>query len=273
MSELATISQALLQNVDRVEERMLEHEQVPCPVRHHFGPGVYIREVFFPAGTIVMGHEHRSEQLNIFLKGKVEIVRDGGTEVLTAPMIFTAPKGRKIVKVLEDVVWLNVHATEERDVDKLEAKFVVKGKAFSEMQEPDRTEDREDYASALEELGLTEEVVQAQTKHDDQIPFQDVTVEVQVGPSAIHGRGLFASVDFRAGDVIAPARLAGYRTPAGRHTNHAKEPNAEVCVEGEVLFLKALREITGCRGGQVGEEITIDYRQSAALVRSLPCHG
>ena len=35
-------------DVEKLEAAFLEQEQADCPVQHHFGPGVYIREVVLP---------------------------------------------------------------------------------------------------------------------------------------------------------------------------------------------------------------------------------
>ena len=68
------------------------------------------------------------------------------------------------------------------------------------------------------------------------------------------------------GAVIAPARIAGKRTPAGRYTNHSAKPNAVmVQLPSGDIDLVASRHISGCAGGQLGEEITIDYRQALRL--------
>ena len=53
---------------DSLEREMLEVEQVHCPVKHHFGSGVYIREVFLPAGTLVLGHAHKEKHITIKAK-------------------------------------------------------------------------------------------------------------------------------------------------------------------------------------------------------------
>jgi len=68
------------------------------------------------------------------------------------------------------------------------------------------------------------------------------------------------------GDLIAPARIAGMRTPAGRYTNHSNTPNSAMILTacGDINLI-ALRDIEGCKGGDNGEEITIDYRQALAL--------
>jgi len=51
------------EKIEQVESCMLKEEQVDCPVTHKFGPGIYIREVFLPAGSYVVGHHHNHETL------------------------------------------------------------------------------------------------------------------------------------------------------------------------------------------------------------------
>lgn len=266
----------IVENIELVEREMLKLEQVECPVRHHFGPGVYIREVIVQAGTFAVGHYQKERHLNVFLKGKVNVIKDGGTtEILTAPMIFTGEPGRKIGMILEDMVWLNIYSTDEKDIAKLEERFLDKSEAFLDhisVDKINKKEDREDFLKALDELGFTEEVVKEQSEYEgDQVPFQDDTVSVKVADSPIHGKGLFATAEFRPGDIVAPAKLAGFRTPAGRYTNHAKKPNAVMKHSEGVFYLEAIDYIKGCCGGRDGDEITIDYKQSVQLLRSLLC--
>ena len=87
-----------------------------------------------------------------------------------------------------------------------------------------------------------------------------------VAASKIDGKGVFATGDIIEGEVIAPARIANKRTPAGRFTNHAKNPNAMmILLDNGDINLVAKRAISGCKGGNLGEEITIDYRQALSL--------
>jgi len=89
---------------------------------------------------------------------------------------------------------------------------------------------------------------------------------VVVSDSPIEGRGLFATGAIASGEVIAPARIEGKRTPAGRFTNHAKSPNAKMVArtDGDI-DLVAISEIKGCLGGQPGDEITVCYREAARV--------
>ena len=117
-----------------IESVLTQLPQVECPVHHHFGPGVYIRECHFPKDTVVIGHHHNFENLNIMLSGKILLIEAGETKELTAPTIFTAEPGRKIGYALTDVVWQNIHATEETDLEKIESHFIDKSKKIEDLE-------------------------------------------------------------------------------------------------------------------------------------------
>lgn len=262
--------------IEQVESHLLDLPQVECPVVHHFGPGIYIREVTLPAGTLAIGHAQRFDHLNIMLTGAVAMVDDGGqTKVLRAPMIFVGKPGRKLGYVLETCIWQNVYATEEHDIDKLESMFLDKSATWQahaeiarQLETYHRSEDREDFDLVVKSSGFTHEVVHAQSENtSDQIPMPNgFAPKFTVRNSAIEGKGVFLSAPVDEGEIIAPARIDGMRTPAGRYTNHAKTPNAKFIKDrnGDI-WLVATRQIAGCAGGNQGEEVTVDYRQALAL--------
>jgi hypothetical protein len=253
----------------KAEAGMLQLPQAECSVIHHFGPGLCVREVHMPTGILAIGHYQKFDHLNVFLKGRVLMLKDdGSTDELVAPMMFVGKPGRKAGYVLEDVVWQNIYATEETDIQKIEAMFLEKSEGFAQSQHSEpREDDQADYLAMLEETGFSHETARAQSENEgDQCAFPFGAWRVKTGASAIEGTGLFATAPIGSGELIAPARIDGKRTPAGRYTNHAKAPNAEMVLllNGDV-DLCALRPITGCHGGQDGEEITIDYRQALSL--------
>jgi hypothetical protein len=262
--------------IEQVESHLLDLPQVECPVVHHFGPGIYIREVTLPAGTLAIGHAQRFEHLNIMLAGAVAMVGDDGqTKVLRAPMIFVGKPGRKLGYVLETCIWQNVYATEERDIDKLESMFLDKSSAWQahseatkQLESYHRREDREDFELVVRLAGFTPDVVRAQSENPhDQIGMPEgFGAKLTIRPSAIEGLGVFISSPAETGEVLAPARVLGHRTPAGRYTNHSKTPNAKFIKDGDgTIWLVATRRIAGCTGGSQGEEVTVDYRQALAL--------
>lgn len=122
------IEQSLIQYSDldariiEVAKEDLKKEQVDCPVTHFFGPGVYIRECTMPANTRIIGHIHKESHTNVMLTGKLlMLLEDGSTELFAAPMVYVAPPGRKVALIVEDVTWQNIYATDETNIEILEA--------------------------------------------------------------------------------------------------------------------------------------------------------
>lgn len=259
------------------EKELLAQPQVECPVHHFFSPGLYVREVFMPAGAFVVGHHHRHDHLNIMLKGRLVLFNeDGTTTELTAPFMYTSRTGRKVAVILEDVVWQNIFPTAETDIEKLEEIFFDKGAVWYE-NEMSRHEaasllheaDRDDYLKALAEHGFTDEDEQARAiseRTEDLIDLPFGGYKVKLGVSPIEGKGLFATASITAGEVIAPVRIGGKQTFAGRYTNHSLRPSARMELrENGDIDLVAAKDIEGCKGGFDGEEVTIDYRQALSL--------
>ena len=59
------------------------------------------------------------------MKGDIEVMTDTGIKRLTAPAIIPAKAGTKRVGyAYEDSIWVSVHATEETDMDRVEATLV-----------------------------------------------------------------------------------------------------------------------------------------------------
>jgi hypothetical protein len=106
--------------------------QVECPLKHYFAPGIYLREIFMPAGTIVIGKIHKTEHLNLIESGSVSIVHDdGASEILCAPHTFVSKPGvQKVLYIREDTVWRTIHPTEERDLERLESLLIESDSSY-----------------------------------------------------------------------------------------------------------------------------------------------
>lgn len=266
-------------NKDLLEKKMLELPQAPMNVVHKFGPGVYMRELHLPKGALVIGHHQNFHHVNVFLKGKITFVNDEGRAVdLEAPMTFVGKPGRKVAYIHEDSIWMNVYATNETDIEKLEAHFLTKSEEWlssSKIQKQIGSVksliDKNDFLSAIAEFGFTEEGVRRiSTNEDDMMDLPWGSYKIKTGNSDIEGTGLFATSDIDKGETIGPARINGKRTIIGRYTNHSSSPNA-VMYSGMLgdIYLCATKNITGCHGGQDGEEITVDYREALKLNLSI----
>ena len=258
-------------DLDAAEAALLGQPEFDCPVTHRFGPGVYIREVFMPKGAYVIGHRHKTTHLNVMLTGVIGLFNDDGTEtILHAPQTFVAQPGRKSAFIYEDVVWQNIHATEETNVEKLEEMFLDMSPAYLEHHKVKRdnySEDQEDYFAAIAQAGFDPLTVREWSDNANVIPFPPGDYKVKISLSSIEGKGLFATGAIAHNELIAPARLDEQCTPAGRYINHSKTPNAELVMDAHGdLYLFATRNVEGYKGGTLGEEVTIDYRQALSLL-------
>jgi hypothetical protein len=91
----------------------------------HFMPGIYMRELSAPAGSLLLGKYHKEEHTVILLKGKLQIIQhDGSRKTLVAPTILKGLPGCKLVYVVEDMTLMNLHATEETDVETIESHLI-----------------------------------------------------------------------------------------------------------------------------------------------------
>jgi len=111
-----------------LENALRSFEQVDAPVTHNFADGVYVRELLIPKDSLIIGKRHRKETLNIVLKGCLSLYmgEDVPVKRIEAPAIFTSPPfSKKMVYTHEDTIFLNVHPTEERDLDEIERQFII----------------------------------------------------------------------------------------------------------------------------------------------------
>ena len=168
------------------------------------------------------------------------------------------------------MVWQNIYATNETNAEKLEAVLFEKSAEWQAGQKfltHRNDDDIADFHDAIAAFGFDAETVQSISENTaDLIPFPFGEYKVVTAPSPIAGKGMFASGNIAAMEAIAPAKIDGKRTPAGRYVNHAKEPNAiAVKAANDDVYLFAIRDIAGSTGSALGEEITLDYRQVLRL--------
>ena len=98
-----------------------------CPVKHIFAPGVYAREIFIPAGSLVVGKIHKHAHLNFITKGRVKVATETGAREYEAPYTFVSEVGTKrAVYAIEDTIWTTIHVTDETDLEKIEDYVIAK---------------------------------------------------------------------------------------------------------------------------------------------------
>lgn len=221
------------------------------PLEHYHTPGLYGRRIFVPGGTVVITKVHKSEHITVALKGTCT-VRDeqGNLSEISAPAVFvTRPGTRRAVYAHDDVEWLTVHACTTQNLDQIESLLVA--------DTPEEA-DKADFQQVLLEHNLTvieARIISEQTSDLCPMPEQERLTEIRA--SRIEGLGVFATADIPAGMYAGPARIAAYRTPIGRYTNHSANPNCIFMATPEGSI-----DMYTTRPVALGEELTVCYRQA-----------
>jgi hypothetical protein len=176
----------------------------------------------------------------------------------------------------EEVIWTDIYPNHDncRDIEELERRLIVVPQIglADNFAHRERIRMIEDYNTFLTQIGMSQpDMDKIVENEDDQIDMPEGCF-VEIKPSKIHGNGLFATKDFKAGELICPGRINGKRTPAGRYMNHSTNANVAPEKVGEDINAVALRDI------YQGEELLVDYRTSMrvnfgiTIEGEMPCH-
>ncbi len=95
-------------------------------VVHHRSYGVYGRELRVPAGSVIVGHIHKFENMNVLLEGEMTVITEDGPKRVGPGFLVVSPPGTKRSAYAHtDCRWLTVHGTHETDIEKIEQQFIV----------------------------------------------------------------------------------------------------------------------------------------------------
>jgi hypothetical protein len=108
-----------------------EGDTADCPLVHSFGGGMYVREIFIPAGIMLTGKIHKHEHPNFLMAGKVSVItEDGGAEIMEAPQSILSPAGcKRALYTHTPTWWITVHLNPNgytEICDELESEIISK---------------------------------------------------------------------------------------------------------------------------------------------------
>lgn len=90
-------------------------------VKHSFLDGVYMRELFIPKGTLLVGKVHKLACMNLVTKGDISVLTETGSARVKAGYSVVSPAGiQKVGYAHEDTVFVNVFRTDETNPDLIE---------------------------------------------------------------------------------------------------------------------------------------------------------
>ena len=129
MEELVE-SKTMNQMIDELEATMVDNFPLAdCPLVHRFTEGLYVREIFMPAGSLITSKIHKTQHQYFILKGAVSVwIDEGKEEYLQAPYIgVTEPGTRRVLYVWEDCIWATSHPNPDNEnLEQIEERIIEK---------------------------------------------------------------------------------------------------------------------------------------------------
>jgi hypothetical protein len=254
-----------------LQDELLKLPQANIITEHIFKPRVYERKITIPPWTVLTGAEHLTDYRVRLEAGTIAVNTEDGVKVLTGPLEFDAKAGmQRAGRVFEDeVVWVDVYPNPDdcTDLPTLEARLYVVPECGLADSRTEVQKAKIDYGAFLYQMGMSQDEMDKIVHIEYDLMEMPNGVFAELRESPIHGKGLFATKDFEAGEVVCPGRLDGKRTPAGRFINHSPSPNIVPKKVGDDIYAIAARKI------HTGDELLVDYRASMRVNFGLALEG
>jgi hypothetical protein len=254
-----------------LQDELLKLPQADIVTEHTFSPGVYERKITIPAWVVLTGAEHKTHYRVRVEKGTIAVNTDAGVKVFTGPCEFDAKAGmQRAGRVFEnEVVWVDIYDNPDdcNDLAVLEDRLYVVPACGLADSRTDVQRAQIDYGAFLYQIGMTQNEMDTIVHNESDLMEMPKGVAVELRDSPIHGKGLFATRDFEAGEVVCPGRVDGKRTPGGRFINHSFNCNIRPEKVGDDIYAIAARKICA------GDELLVDYRASMRVNFGLTLQG
>lgn len=113
------------EQIDALQHEVMKLPQVEPETTHRFADGMYMREVFRKANTVVVGKVHKKEHFFVVVSGEMTLWTEGGMKRVQAPFIWVSQPGTKRVTFAHtDCTAITVHRVSSQDIEKIEAELV-----------------------------------------------------------------------------------------------------------------------------------------------------
>lgn len=113
------------EQIDRLQSAMLEMPQADLKTQHFFSPGVYVRRVWRPAGTVIVGKVHKKHHIFMCAAGEIIAWTDGGMRRLQAgDVVECSPGTKRVTFATQDSIGVTIHRTDLVDLEEIEAELI-----------------------------------------------------------------------------------------------------------------------------------------------------
>ena len=126
MNDLELPTHVSREQIERLQAEMMAMPQTESLVtEHQFSPGMYMRKVFRPAGTLIVGKVHKKPHFFLCAKGTIIAWTEGGMKRLEAgDIVESQPGTKRVTLAVTDAIGITIHRTDLTDLDEIEAELI-----------------------------------------------------------------------------------------------------------------------------------------------------
>jgi len=111
--------------VASLQAEVSKHPQYEPPTEHVFHGGMYCRQVWRPAGCLIIGKVHKKEHFYMVVSGTIVVTTDDGIQTITGPMLLCSKPGTKRAVYAEtDALCMTFHRVDSSTVEEVESELV-----------------------------------------------------------------------------------------------------------------------------------------------------
>jgi quercetin dioxygenase-like cupin family protein len=111
--------------IDKLQSAMAQMPQAELLTEHFFLPGVYMRKVWRPAGTVIVGKVHKFPHIFMCAGGSIRAWTEKGVRALRAgDVVESLPGTKRVTYALEDSVGVTIHRTDKTDIGEIEEELI-----------------------------------------------------------------------------------------------------------------------------------------------------
>ena len=116
---------SMVSKVQALQDVISKMPQYEPKTKHTFHAGMYCREVWRPAGVIVVGKIHKKEHFYLIVSGTVAITTDEGVKSVTGPHLLCSKPGTKRAVYAEtDALCMTFHVVDAKTIEDAEQELV-----------------------------------------------------------------------------------------------------------------------------------------------------
>ena len=125
MNDLDLPSHVSREQIESLQAQMVTMPQAELVTDHQFSPGMYMRKLFRPAGTLIVGKVHKEPHFFLCAKGEIIAWTESGMKRLQAgDVIESKPGTKRVTLAVTDAIGITIHRTDKTDLNEIEAELI-----------------------------------------------------------------------------------------------------------------------------------------------------